>query len=55
MSASQVAQLTLNSGALNNADLIGLVFDRLDAGNAFRDVDEFLAALTRTPQVRSDH
>ncbi|XP_050976411.1 uncharacterized protein LOC127171648 [Labeo rohita] len=51
MSASQVAQLTLNSGALNNADLIGLVFDRLDAGNAFRDVDEFLAALTRTPQA----
>ncbi|RXN24985.1 hypothetical protein ROHU_005994 [Labeo rohita] len=50
MSASQVAQLTLNSGALNNADLIGLGFDRLDAGNAFRDVDEFLAALTWTPQ-----
>lgn len=54
LSASQVAQLTLSSGALNNADLIGLVFDRLEGGNAFQHVDEFLSALTRTPQVRSD-
>ncbi|KAL1246817.1 hypothetical protein QQF64_034820 [Cirrhinus molitorella] len=54
LSASQVAQLTLSSGALSNADLIGLVFDRLDGASAFQDVDEFLAALTRTAQVRSD-
>ncbi|KAL1246815.1 hypothetical protein QQF64_034818 [Cirrhinus molitorella] len=55
LSASQLAQLTLSSGALNNADLIGLVFDRLDGDNAFQDVDGFLAALTRTPQVRFHH
>jgi hypothetical protein len=51
LSASQVAQLTLNSGALNNANLIALVFDRLDGDDAFQDVDEFLTALSQTPQV----
>lgn len=53
LSASQVAQLTLTSGALNNADLITMVFERLDGSNAFQDVDQFLTVLTQTSQVRS--
>ncbi|XP_073792219.1 uncharacterized protein [Danio rerio] len=51
LSASQVAQLTLTSGALNNADLITMVFERLDGSNAFQDVDQFLTVLTQTSQV----
>ncbi|KAK9954014.1 hypothetical protein ABG768_016125 [Culter alburnus] len=53
LSASQVAQLAAQSGALNNADLIRLVFDRLDGDNALQDVGEFLTALLRTSQVCS--
>lgn len=55
LSASQVAQLAARSGALNNADLIRLVFDRLDGDNALQDVGEFLTALLRTSQVCSRH
>ncbi|KAK9954029.1 hypothetical protein ABG768_016140 [Culter alburnus] len=51
LSASQVAQLAAQSGALNNADLIRLVFDRLDGDNALQDVGEFLTALLRTSQA----
>ncbi|XP_042571974.1 uncharacterized protein LOC109071419 [Cyprinus carpio] len=50
LSASQVAQLTLHSGALNNAHLIEMVFDRLEGGNSFQDIEEFLEALSRTSQ-----
>ncbi|XP_043101609.1 uncharacterized protein LOC122349571 [Puntigrus tetrazona] len=50
LSASQVAQLTLHSGALNNLQLIELVFDRLEGGNSFQDIEEFLEALARTSQ-----
>ncbi|RXN29931.1 putative threonine-rich GPI-anchored glyco isoform X2 [Labeo rohita] len=50
LSASQVAQLTLHSGALNNAHLMEMVFDRLDGGNSFQDVEEFLEALSRSSQ-----
>lgn len=53
LSASQVAQLAAQSGALNNTDLIRLVFDRLDGDNALQDVGEFLTALLRTSQVCS--
>ncbi|KAK2909588.1 hypothetical protein Q8A67_005425 [Cirrhinus molitorella] len=51
LSASQVAQLTLQSGALNNVHLMEMVFDRLEDGNAFHDIEEFLEALTRSSQV----
>ncbi|XP_051748191.1 uncharacterized protein LOC127511420 [Ctenopharyngodon idella] len=52
LSAPQLAQLTLTSGALNNVGLIGLVFDRLDnSSSAFREVDVFLTVLTSTPQA----
>ncbi|RXN29929.1 putative threonine-rich GPI-anchored glyco isoform X2 [Labeo rohita] len=50
LSASQVAQLTLHSGALNNAHLMEMVFDRLEGGNSFQDVEEFLEALSRSSQ-----
>ncbi|RXN19229.1 hypothetical protein ROHU_007324 [Labeo rohita] len=53
LSASQVAQLTLHSGALNNAHLMEMVFDRLEGGNSFQDVEEFLEALSRSSQVCS--
>jgi len=55
LSASQVAQLTLHSGALNNAHLIEMVFDRLEGGNSFQDIEEFLEALSRTSQVWPHH
>lgn len=55
LSASQVAQLTLHSGALNNAHLMEMVFDRLEGGNSFQDVEEFLEALSRSSQVCSRH
>lgn len=51
LSASQVAQLTLASGALNNVHLISLVFDRLAGGDDLQDVDDFLTLLVRAPQV----
>lgn len=53
LSASQVAQLTLTSGALHNVDLIRLILDRLEGGSAFQEIGEFLTALLSTPQVRS--
>ena len=55
LSASQVAQLTLHSGALNNAHLIEMVFDRLEGGDSFQDIEEFLEALSRTSQVCPHH
>ncbi|KAF4094545.1 hypothetical protein G5714_024741 [Onychostoma macrolepis] len=55
LSTSQVAQLTLHSGALNNAHLIEMVFDRLEGDNSFQDIEEFLEALSQTSQVCSHH
>lgn len=52
LSASQVAELTLTSGALHNVGLIRLVLDRLEGGNAFQEIGEFLTALISAPQVR---
>lgn len=51
LSPSEVAQLLLNWGALNNTDLIDLVFERLDKGNALENVDVFLTQLTINGQV----
>ncbi|XP_043101619.1 uncharacterized protein LOC122349577 [Puntigrus tetrazona] len=55
LSTSQVAQLTLDSGALNNAALINLVFERLERGDPFQNVKEFFADLTQTSGVRSSY
>ncbi|KAF4094501.1 hypothetical protein G5714_024610 [Onychostoma macrolepis] len=44
--SSKACSLALTSGALNNADLIRLVFDRLDGDNASRMSAAFLSALT---------
>jgi hypothetical protein len=46
-----VAQLTLTSGALNDTDDIKLVFTRLEEGDAFKNVDEFLTQLTAKEEV----
>ena len=51
LSPSQVAELTLSSGALNNTHQIDAVFDRLENGNAFKNVEEFLTALTASPEA----
>jgi len=53
LSTSQVAQLTLESGALNSAALINMVFERLEQGNSFQNVEEFFVTLTQTSQVCS--
>ncbi|XP_056605313.1 uncharacterized protein LOC130421458 [Triplophysa dalaica] len=51
LNASQVAQLTVNSGALNNTDMIHLVFDHLGDGETLQNVDDFLSGLTLTLQA----
>lgn len=51
LSPSQVAELTLSSGALNNTNQIVAVFDRLENGNAFKNVEEFLTTLTASPEA----
>ncbi|XP_058624960.1 uncharacterized protein LOC131536213 [Onychostoma macrolepis] len=50
LSTSQVAQLTLESGALNSAALINMVFERLEHGNSFQNIEEFFVTLTQTSQ-----
>lgn len=42
LTITQVAQLSLNSGALNNTDTIRQIFERLEDGNAVENVDQFL-------------
>ncbi|KAL0153446.1 hypothetical protein M9458_051250, partial [Cirrhinus mrigala] len=44
---------TSQSGALNSAALINMVFERLENGNSFQNVEEFFVALTHTSQVCS--
>lgn len=51
LSPTQVAELTLSSGALNNTDQIGAVFLRLEEGNAFVNVEEFLTKLSAAPEA----
>ncbi|XP_071402622.1 uncharacterized protein [Centroberyx affinis] len=51
LTPTQVAQLTLSSGALNDTDLIEVVFVRLEQGNALENVDEFLRQLTANGEV----
>lgn len=51
LSASQLAQLTVNLGALDNTNMINMVFDTLGDSNAFQNVDDFLAGLAKTFQV----
>lgn len=51
LTPTQVAQLTLSSGASNDTDQIDLVFERLEEGNALENVDEFLTELTANGEV----
>ena len=46
LTPTQVAELTLSSGLLNNTHLISAVFDRLEQGDALDNVEEFLTALS---------
>lgn len=52
LSPTQVAELTLTSGALNDTKEIARVLERLEQGDAFNNVDEFLTQLTSDGQVR---
>ncbi|XP_046905399.1 uncharacterized protein LOC124487258 [Hypomesus transpacificus] len=51
LSPTQVAELTLTSGALNDTKEIGRVLERLEQGDAFNNVDEFLTQLTSDGQI----
>ncbi|XP_044231401.1 uncharacterized protein LOC122998537 [Thunnus albacares] len=51
LTPTQVAQLTLSSGASNDTAQIDLVFERLEEGNALENVDEFLTELTANGKV----
>ncbi len=48
MSPSQLAELTATSGALNSANMIDSIFDRLEEGDAFQNMDEFFWALIQS-------
>ncbi|KAJ7988667.1 hypothetical protein DPEC_G00311590 [Dallia pectoralis] len=47
----QVAQWTLTPGVLNNTNDITLVFRRLEAGDAYQNVDTFLTELTANGMI----
>ncbi|XP_051242959.1 uncharacterized protein LOC127355788 isoform X2 [Dicentrarchus labrax] len=51
LTPTQMAQLTLSSGAANDTDQIDRVFERLEEGNALKNVDEFLTQLTADGEV----
>lgn len=51
LNPTQVAELTLTSGALNDTKEIARVLERLEQGDAFNNVDEFLTQLTSDGQV----
>ncbi|KAK9981882.1 hypothetical protein ABG768_001405 [Culter alburnus] len=51
LTPAQVAELTLSSGVLNNTNQISAVFDRLEEGDAFKNTEEFLTALSTAPEV----
>ncbi|XP_037602390.1 uncharacterized protein LOC119474429 [Sebastes umbrosus] len=51
LTPTQIAQLTLSSGALNDTDLIDVVFEQLEEGDALENVGEFLNELTANGKV----
>lgn len=51
LTPTQVAQLTLTSGALNDTRLLDRVFDRLEDGDALENMDEFFSELTADGMV----
>lgn len=51
LTPTQAAELTLSSGALNNTNQISAVFNRLQEGNAFENVEEFLTTLSAAPEA----
>lgn len=51
LTPTQVAELTLSSGVLNNTNQISAVFDRLEEGDAFKNVEEFLTALSNVTEA----
>lgn len=48
LSPSQVAEFTVTSGALNSMNLINVIFDRLEDGDAFQNTDEFFWTLIQS-------
>lgn len=51
LAPSQLAQLTLTTGAVNDTDQIDRVFEQLEEGNSLENVDEFLTQLTANGEV----
>ncbi|KAG9274749.1 hypothetical protein AMEX_G11798 [Astyanax mexicanus] len=48
---TQVSYLNISSEALQNADMMKVVFDRLKEGNALKNVQEFLTALSNVSKT----
>ncbi|XP_037399264.1 uncharacterized protein LOC119264717 [Pygocentrus nattereri] len=46
LTPSQAAELTVSSGVLNSTSQIDLVFNRLEKGDAFTNVDDFFSVLS---------
>lgn len=51
LTPAQLAQYTQSTGALNDTDQIGRVFEQLEKDNAFENVDVFLTELTADEKV----
>lgn len=51
LTPTQLAQLTLSPGAVNDTDQIDRLFDKLEEDNALENVDEFLTQLTANGKV----
>ncbi|KAM9708426.1 uncharacterized protein ACNS7B_000731 [Menidia menidia] len=50
LNISQISQLILQSGTLNDTGVVDLAFDRIETGNALGNVNEFLTQLTSSGQ-----
>ncbi|KAM9709051.1 uncharacterized protein ACNS7B_001154 [Menidia menidia] len=51
LNISQIAQLIVSSGTLNNTGVIDLTFDKIEDGNALENVDEFLTQINANRQA----
>lgn len=51
LTPTQVAQLSRRSGALNDTRTIGMIFERLEDGNAVENLAEFLTELSDEQSV----
>ncbi|KAL1246771.1 hypothetical protein QQF64_034284, partial [Cirrhinus molitorella] len=48
LSPSQLAELTVTSGALNSMNIINIIFDHLEEGDALQNTEEFFSTLIQS-------